>query len=465
MGPEGSGVDLEERSERSRQAESMLPRLADQGVVGVATTFVDNSGITRVKSVPLAGLPDLAAWGAGFSTCFDYFRFDDWLVAPETGEGPVGDLRIIPDLTALVVLAAQPGWAWAPGERYALDGSPHDQCSRQLLRRLTGELEADGFSLQAAVEIEWVVSRADGDEFNPAMSGPGYSMTRVIELSDYCRDVLSALVDQGVRVVQFHPEYAAGQLELSVAPSSPVEAADISVLVRSTIRGVGEAHGLRTSYSPKVDAAGVGNGGHIHLSLWRDGRNLMTGGDETLGLTRPATSFVAGVLQRLPGLLAIGAPGVVSYLRLVPQHWAGAYACWGPENREAALRLVTGSAGASERTANIEVKCFDLLANPYLALAALVAAGAAGLAEQATLPDPIEVDPAVLSDAELAARAIGRLPENLRDSLAAFLADDALASAFGPSLVRSLRAVRESEIELFEGASAEEVAAASRWAH
>jgi glutamine synthetase len=163
--------------------------------------------------------------------------------------------------------------------------------------------------------------------------------------------------------------------------------------------------------------------------------------------------------------LAIGAPGVVSYLRLVPQRWAGAYACWGPENREAALRLVTGSAGSSERTANIEVKCFDLLANPYLALAAVVAAGAAGLAEQATLPDPIEVDPAVLSDAELAARAIGRLPDNLRDSLAAFLADDVLASAFGPSLVRSLRAVRESEIELFEGASAEEVAAASRWAH
>ena len=79
------------------------------------------------------------------------------------------------------------------------------------------------------------------------------------------------------------------------------------------------------------------------------------------------------MLDHLPALLAVGAPGVASYLRLVPSHWAGAYACWGLENREAALRMVTGSTGSTSWAANLEVKCFDLLANPYLALA-----GAAG---------------------------------------------------------------------------------------
>jgi glutamine synthetase len=458
-------VDLEERNERRRQAEELLPHLMNEGITAVATTFVDNAGIARVKGVPLTHLPDLAAWGAGFSPCFDNYRFDDWMVAPATGEGPVGDVRMIPDLSRLVGLAAQPGWAWAPGDRYTQEGVAHDQCSRLLLRRLTDELTADGYELKVGSEIEWVVSEGDGDDFRPGMAGPAYGMTRLVEVSDYCRDVVAALSAEGVDVQQIHPEYAAGQLELSVAPASPVEAADTSVLVRTTIRGVGEAHGLRTSYSPKVEAAGVGNGGHIHLSLWRDTQNLMSGGDEALGLTATGSAFAGGILSRLPALLAVGAPGVASYLRLVPQKWAGAYTCWGPENREAAIRLVTGSTGSRAWAANLEVKCFDLLANPYLALAALVAAGTAGIAEGATLPEPIGVDPAVLPASDLAALGITRLPETLRDSLDAFRADRALVSAFGPSLVRSITAVRESEIELFDGSTPEEVAAATRWVH
>src|SRR3954463_9034847 len=103
---EGAVVDLAERNARSKRAESMVAGLAAQGVVAVATTFVDNSGIARVKSVPLARLPQLSAWGVGFSTAFDYFRLDDWVAAPATGEGPVGDQRIIPDLSRVVTLAA-----------------------------------------------------------------------------------------------------------------------------------------------------------------------------------------------------------------------------------------------------------------------------------------------------------------------------------------------------------------------
>lgn len=458
-------MDLTDREERRARAEALLPQLAEQGVVALATSFVDNSGISRMKSVPLARLPQLAAWGVGFSTAFDYFRFDDWVAAPLTGEGPVGDQRIVPDLDRLVVLAGQPGWAWAPGDRYAQTGEPHDQDSRLLLARLVDRLAGQGITFHAAFEIEWVVSAGDGDEFVPATSGPGYGLARLAAASDYSRDLLTALADEGVVVEQFHPEYAAGQLELSVAPEHPVAAADTSVLVRNTIRAIGARHGLRTSYSPKVDTAGVGNGGHVHLSLWRDGKNLMAGGSSQHGLTETGAAFAAGVLDHLPGLLAIGAPGVASYLRLVPQHWAGAYACWGLENREAALRMVTGSTGSEDWAANLEVKCFDLHANPYLLLAGLVAAGAAGIDANAPLPDPVEVDPASLPEEELGRRGIERLPQSLRASLDAFVGDDALVGAFGQRLVDAIRAVRESELELFEDASPEEVAAASRWAH
>jgi glutamine synthetase len=149
----------------------------------------------------------------------------------------------------------------------------------------------------------------------------------------------------------------------------------------------------------------------------------------------------------------------------VPQHWAGAYACWGLENREAALRMVTGSRGSEDWAANLEVKCFDLHANPYLMLAGLLAAGTAGLESGATLPDPVDVDPAALGEDVLTARGIERLPDNLRAALDAFASDQVLGTAFGEPLVGAIRAVRESELELFEGSSPEEVAAASRWAH
>jgi glutamine synthetase len=457
-------VDLADRDRRLSRAESLLPGLADRGVVAVATSFVDNSGISRVKSVPLDRLPSLAAWGVGFSTSFDYFRFDDWVAAPPGGTAPVGDQRIIPDLDRLVVLAAQPGWAWAPGERYAQTGEPYELDSRLLLTRLVDELATRRISVLSSIEIEWVVSE-EGEEYVPATTGPAYGLTRLTNASDYGRDLLSALAQQGVTVEQFHPEYADGQLEVSVAPESPVHAADTSVLVRQTVRAIGRRHGLRTSFSPKVDAAGVGNGGHVHLSLGRDERNLMAGGSGRFGLTDEATAIAGGILEHLPALLALGAPSVVSYLRLVPQHWAGAYACWGLENREAALRMVTGSRGSEDWAANLEVKCFDLHANPYLAFAGLLAVGTAGLDAGTALPEPVDVDPASLGEEALASRGIERLPRTLREATDAFVDDTVLGTTFGEGLTGAIRAVRESELELFDDAEPDQIAAASRWAH
>jgi glutamine synthetase len=461
----GNTVDTTEREARADAARRVQAALEEQGIVAVATTFVDNSGITRVKAVPVAKLPHLAAWGVGISTSFDRFRLDDWIVGPVDGSAPVGDLRIIPDVRRTVALAAQPGWAWAPGDRYDQFGEPHPQCGRLLLQRQADQLAEQGITVKATFEIEWVVSDGDGDDFTPAVTGPGYGMTRLVGLSDYSRDVVAALVAEGVGVEQFHPEYAASQLEVSIGAEDPVGAADTSVLVRSTVRAVGATYGLRTSFSPKVAVPGVGNGGHVHLSLWRDGSNLMAGGDGAFGLSREGESFSAGVLQRLPALLAIGAPGPVSYLRLLPSHWAGVYACWGLENREAAMRMVTGSSGSGPWAANMEVKCFDLHANPYLLLAGLLAAGSAGLAHAARLPEPVDVDPAAIEESVLAERGISRLPTSLAQSVEAFEADDVLAAAFGPALTESIVALRRSEIELFDGADDAHLAAATRWLH
>jgi glutamine synthetase len=454
-------MDQHERDQRAARAGVLVADLEARGVAAVAMTYVDTSGITRVKAVPPARLPHAAAWGIGMSPVFDAFLLDDSIVYGRHAGGPVGDLRLHPDLDRLVVLSAPAGWAWAPVDRFDQDGEPHPQDSRALARREAARLAGQGLAVLAAFEVEWVVSLGAGDEFTPACQGPAYGMTRITEQAAYLRDLLIALADHGVTVVQIHPEYAAGQYELSVAPEDPVGAADTLVLVRETIRAVSLAHGLRASFSPKVLAAGVGNGGHIHLSLWRGERNLMSGGDGPYGMAPEAQAFAAGILGRLPALLAIGAPAVASYLRLVPSHWAGAYACWGLENREAALRFVRGAAGERERAANLEVKSFDPAANPYLAMAALLAAGRAGLAENATLPAPVEADPAGLDVLD----GVARLPVTLEESVAAFEAEPALKEALGEAVADTVAVVRRGEIALFEGVSEEEIAARTRWRH
>ena len=458
-------MDEVDRAERAAQGNWHAERLTGAGVVGVALTWVDTGGITRVKAVPTAALARAAAWGVGATPLFDFFLPDDSITTGRYSGGPSGDLRLVPDLSRLVQLAAQPGWAWAPVDRWTQEGGRHPQCSRALVARLTDQLAATGLTARAAFEVEWVLDAGSGDDVVLAKGGPAYGMTRLIERSDFAAELLRALAAQGVEVAQFHPEYAAGQLEISVAAESPMAAADTTVLVRSTIRAVAARHGLRVSFAPCVIAGRVGNGGHVHLSVSREGRNLMCGGEGRYGLTGEGEAFIAGILARLPALLAIGAPSVGSYLRLVPSQWAGVFGCWGRENREAAVRLITGSVGDQAESANVEVKCVDLSANPYLLLAALLAAGLAGVERSATLPEPVDVDPASWSDEEQAAHGVARLPQRLDEAVAAFVADPVLAEVFGPELTDTVVAVRRAEIERFAGADPEEIVNASRWVH
>lgn len=262
------------------RATALSGELSGRGVHGIVLAYVDTAGVGRVKTVPTAKLASAAAWGVGMSPVFDTFLADDRSVTTDVLGGPDGDLRLYPDLDHLTVLAAQPGWAWAPVDRIAQDGTPYPGCGRTFLRGTVARAaELHGLTFRTALEIEWSVGldTAPEGEFVPAATGPAYGATRQVELSDCLADLLAACAAQGVDVDQLHPEYAAGQFEMSVGALDPVAAADRSVLVRQTIRAVARRHGLRVSFSPAVSARGVGNGGHVHLSAWRDGRSLHTG--------------------------------------------------------------------------------------------------------------------------------------------------------------------------------------------
>ena len=456
-------LDVGERARRSELGIEVAQRLADAGVSMLAACWVDNSGITRVKSVPIGRLERVAGWGIGMSPVFDVFVVDDSITTSKHIGGPAGDLRLMPDLDRVTPLVAQPGWAMAPADRYTQDGEPFVGCTRSYAKRMAGQAAEQGLTALATFEIEWAVGTDDSGTFVPACEGPAYGMTRVIELSDYSREVVEAIEQQGIEVEQFHPEYAAGQLEVSVAPKDPVAAADDSVLVRQTIRAVSQRHGLQVSFAPSVVAGGVGNGGHVHLSLWRGGQNLLAGGSGRYGMTPEGEAFAGGVLSALSALVAVGAPSVASYVRLVPSHWAGAYQCWGKENREAALRFVTGSTGEQDVRANLEIKCFDLAANPYLVIGSLFAAGLAGVKDGATLPQEVEGDPVGLPEADLAARGVRRLPQSLGEAIGALEASDLLRVAMGEPMFEAFLAVRRAEIELFAGASQADVVARTRW--
>ncbi|MFJ2924375.1 glutamine synthetase [Streptomyces massasporeus] len=450
------------------RATALSGELAGRGVHGVVLAYVDTAGIGRVKTVPTARLAAAAAWGVGMSPVFDTFLANDSIVTTDVLGSPDGDLRLYPDLDRLVVLAGQPGWAWAPVDRVTQDGERHPGCTRTFLRRIVTEAaERHGLTFKAAIEIEWSVARGDtpGDAFVPATTGPAYGATRQIELGDYTADLLAACAAQGVDVEQVHPEYAAGQFEISVGALDPVAAADRSVLVRQTVRAVAQRHGLRVSFAPAVVGRGVGNGGHVHLSAWRDGTNLHAGGEHRHGMTAQAESFTAGILAHLPALTAVTAPSPASRLRLKPSQWAGVFTAWGRETRETALRVVTGTAGLRDRAANLEIKPVDLAANPYLAIGALIAAGLDGLTSSAVLPDETTGDPAHLGEAEAAARGVRRLPESLERAVEAFRDDEALRTALGPVLADAVVAVRRGEQASVAGLDDDQVAAAYRWVY
>jgi glutamine synthetase len=452
--------DASRRADRARELAESLPA---RGVRMVALSQVDNAGVTRVKTVPVTLLERAVRSGIGMSPVFEVFMVNDSITSSDEVSGPVGDLRLMPDPFALRILAAQPGWAWAPVDKDTQEGEVYPGCQRTFAKRMRQRLADAGIEMRLTFELEWFQAAADSDIDEPVHRGPAYGLPVLATISDFVRDLVVALEEEGVGAEQFHPEYAMGQLELSVPPSDPVGAADTTVLVRQTIRALAARFGMRASFAPVVIAGHVGNGGHVHFSLWRDGKNLFADGDGPHGMTTEAQAFVAGILAELPALVAIGSPSVPSYLRLIPQHWAGAFAAWGRENREAAVRFVTGMVGTRETASNTEVKCFDLSANPYLVAGGVIAAGLNGIERGFELPEEVTVDPGGLPDDELVRRGIQRLPTSLEEAVGHLEKSEVLREAMGPMLFGPYLAVRRAEAEAFAGQEPDEVVAAHRW--
>lgn len=426
--------------------------LLDSGLRMLITSMVDNAGLTRAKSVPAARLRTAVRDGIGLSPVFALMCTDDAITSSPLVNGPVGDNRLMPDLTAAAPLGPDHTVFWAPADQVSQDHEPVAICQRAALRRQEARAVAAGLDVKLGFELEFTVF--SGEPADPVVGtlGPAYGVLATLKLEEFALDLLTALDAAGVPAEQLHPEYAQGQVEVALPPAPPLAAADQSQLARLVVHRVARMHGLMVSFAPVTVAGFVGNGAHIHFSA-------SLGGVPFAGPSEHAAQLMAGVLAEIDGLTGVLAPSVVSADRRKPGNWAGAFACWGVENREAALRYVPGSVTSRPLSANCEIKIGDPSGNAYLSAAAVLAAALNGLERKAVLPPGLDRDPATYPPAEQPRR----LPLTLEDALGAFEGSAVLRSALGDAIVEPFLAVRRHDSESLGGLSLEDRVSALRW--
>ncbi len=427
-------------------AHEVVKQADEAGLRLVRFIWCGNDGTVRAKSSARNGLEGRIASGIGLTVAMQAMNGLDQL-QPVEGMGPVGEVRLVPDPDTFRVLPYAPHTGAMLVDHVTLDGTPAPVCQRSFLKRMEERLAERNMRLEVAFENEFsLATRVDG-QFVPIDSGLCFSTISATAAQDYLDELAEALDAQGIVLEQYYSELGHGQHEISTGHVPALRAADEQILVRETIRGVAARQGLVASLAPKPWPENAGNGGHIHFSLWDTDANWNRFHDPSAPdlLSTDARAFIAGVLAHLPGLCGLTAPSFNSYHRIVPQYWAGAFVCWGHDNREAPVRVPSVFRGMEEASTNAELKAADASANPYLAVGGLIAAGLDGLERGLEPAEPVEIDPATIDENERERRGIDRLPATQEDALHALAADEVLLDALGPTLADSYLAVRRSE--------------------
>jgi len=369
------------------------------------------------------------------------------------GLPPAREVRLVPDWSTLRRLGHAPGHLEVMAD-LRLDDGPWALCPRDFLRRMELRASQLGLAVEVGVELEFFLLRPAAEP--RAQPVPvDHDLYAAVGALTAVRPVIDAIANQlwasGIPLCGYNPESGPGQHEFSLAHASPLVLADRVVSARGTIHAVAHEHGLVASFLPKVFADATGSGAHLHLSLWADGRNLTTASGEPSGLSARGQHFVAGLLAHLPALTALTTPTPNSFRRLQPHTWSGAFAAWGQDNKEAAVRVLAEPGGAGR----FELKTVDASANPYLAIGAVLAAGLHGIATAAPLGPPVQVDPGTLTADERRDLGVARLPADLGEALAALDDDPVLRDALGEELARVHSAVRRAEHEALHATSLE----------
>ena len=382
--------------------------IRDRHIEFLFAQFVDMHGKPSAKLVPAHHIDDLLTDGAGFAG----------FAAGDIGQGPHDpDMIAIPDPKTLTILPWQPNVA-----RFACDvtveGEPWPFCPRTILRNFLAKAKALGFELKMGAELEYFLVRRNEDgtievaDKLDTLDLPCYDMRALTRNLDFVSQVSKAVTGLGWDNYATDHEDANGQFEQNFEYADALTTCDRAVFYRYMVESLAQQRGLIATFMPKPFAHLTGNGCHFHVSLWSNGENVferdVADDPRGLGLSELAYQFIGGLKANAKAYIAVTAPTVNSYKRLVigaptsGATWAPAYISYGYNNRTQMLRIPDAG--------RIEDRTVDGSCNPYLAATAMLAAGLDGIERGLDAGEPNSANLYECSEADRAERGIDVAP-------------------------------------------------------
>ncbi|HEU4657404.1 MAG TPA: glutamine synthetase family protein [Capillimicrobium sp.] len=411
-------------------------------VTSIRVLYPDLHGIARGKDVPIAEFDHIIESGLCF--CSAVMGTDLRHTPVVGGEEGYPDLIARPDLTTMVTLPWEPGVACCLANLEPADDAQPIADPRGAVKRAAERLREIGFEAIVGPELEFFLVERDA-------TAPNGFRRRVDQLSmvytvgpqadpqGVVRGMTEGLAQLGLEVFAVNHEFMNSQYEINLRHADALTAADRAFRLKAAVKDIAAQHGLLATFMGKPFNDQGGSGTHLHISLNRDDRNAFAAPGAEHGVSDELRHFTAGVLAHAPALMALLNPTINAYRRIQPDSLAPTHANWGFDNRATFVRIPPERGSATR----LEIRVGDGAANPYLAIAAVLAAGAHGVRERLEPPAPIA------GDAYRAAPdVIGEpLPGSLEQSLDALESDAVLCEALGPQIVETFLAVKRFELE------------------
>ena len=355
-----------------------------------------------------------------------------------------------PDALARLDLATARHVPWDEGIPFFLgefvnaDGSAHAVCPRQTLKRVLRRAEKMGFMAMTGMEFEWFNfletphSWAAKKGVNPEPLTPGmfgYSLLRMNRNRDFFKAIMDEMLAFGIPIEGLHTETGPGVLEVAISFSEALEQADRAILFKTGVKEIGTRFGIMPSFMAKPHQNLPGCSGHIHQSLTDGKRNLFYDASNPRKMSPLFESYVAGQVACMMDFGPLIWPTINSYKRLVDGFWAPVKPTWGLDNRTASFRVIAGSAKATR----LETRCPGADVNPYLAMAAVLAAGLDGVEKG------LKLSTAPISGSNQGGETIARAPRTLIETTRIFQKSEIARDWLGDTFVDHFAATREWE--------------------
>ena len=363
------------------------------------------------------------------------------------------DMYLHPDLDTFTIFPWRPQQgkvARLVCDVYGPDGTPFEGDPRYILKKVLKEAEELGFYFNVGPECEFFLFHTD-EEGRPTTKThemAGYFDVAPIDLAENVRrDIVLNLEEMGFEIESSHHEIAPAQHEVDFQYEKGLKAADNILTFKMAVKSIAKQHGLHATFMPKPKAGVNGSGMHINMSSEdKLGKNLFADTDDKLGLSRLAYEFMAGILAHIKSMCLLTNPIVNSYKRLIPGYDAPVYIAWSRATNRGQIVRIPSSRGASTR---LELRSPDSAMNPYLALAACLAAGLDGIKNHMELPEPVVQNIYAMDEETIKERGIDHLPETLGEAIDEFEEDVFLRNVLGDHIFYKYLEAKKEEWNVF----------------